>query len=366
MVTVAQEDIEIAKEMTDLANEEVMTEAVREIRPSAAMVRQAAKELTDYALKLKNKNDAVIQQLSSLDTDSEMSVLNFSKKYVKEESEYRELMARLFVFQDLANEFLGQKVIMTFVKVSPTTGQVELLHMENSPEDLSVEKASKSHGGDITGRITSMKRILAHSQNLINSDYDANNKRTLDFTFQEVWQRYRISKSRLKLKAGSAFILWKIKDWDGVWISGAGPLGEAYVAFFINKYIFTNNIEKSVQDFMMNKAYGAILADNASGFLKGDVAKGALNFGVKMKGAQPLSYIEIIKYAQEVQEAANVEKYLKNLQKTLEDKAAHNLVKPLSEFTRDEYEGILSTLTKRMNSMGKTFDYNQKVEIFKN
>ena len=178
MATVAQEDIEIAKEMTDLANEEVMTEAVREIRPSAAMVRQAAKELTDYALKLKNKNDAVIQQLSSLDTDSEMSVLNFSKKYVKEESEYRELMARLFVFQDLANEFLGQKVIMTFVKVSPTTGQVELLHMENSPEDLSVEKASKSHGGDITGRITSMKRILAHSQNLINSDYDANNKRT--------------------------------------------------------------------------------------------------------------------------------------------------------------------------------------------
>jgi hypothetical protein len=75
---------------------------------------------------------------------------------------------------------------------------------------------------------------------MINSSYNDNEKATLDRTFQEVWQRYRISKNKIQL-GGAAYIIWYLSTSpDGVWISGAGPLGEAYVAFFINNYVFSN------------------------------------------------------------------------------------------------------------------------------
>jgi hypothetical protein len=110
----------------------------------------------------------------------------------------------------------------------------------------------------------------------------------------------------LKLR-GAAYILWRYRgEWDGAWISGSGPLGEAYVAFFLNNYKFNSAIEASVRTFMTNKRYGAINADSASGFLKGDVVKGAAQFGVKTLGAQTMSYLEVIEYAKEILQTVDI------------------------------------------------------------
>jgi hypothetical protein len=251
---------------------------------------------------------------------------------------------------------------MTFVSIAPTTGKVTLYNMENSVKDLTIERAAESKGGGIIGRFNSMKKIKQYGQLMINSNYEKNGKETLDRTFQEVWQRYRISKAKLQLR-GAAYILWNLGHWDGVWISGAGPLGEAYMSFFINKFIFSNKIESSVMTFMVHHRYGAILADNASGFLKGDVVQEAAQFGVKIKQAQPLSYIEIIKYAEVILKTTDVENFLTQLQKDLENKASHNMVKRLTELNTTEYESLYADLEKRISKSGKIF--NKPIEIFR-
>lgn len=351
----------IAMEAIDIGMEEMQQEVANELRPDADAVRQAAAELVEYANTLMLEQSSVMAQMASLNTESESAVMNFSKQYVKSEVEYRKLMDKVFAFQNTVNAFLGQKIIMTFVAVTPVTGKVTLYNMENSTADLNVETRSN---GDVNGRLNNMRKIKAASSLMENSQYDEKDKQSLDMTFQEVWQRYRISKAKLAL-GGPAFILWKIGEWDGRWINSAGPLGEAYVAFFVNKYRFSNEIEPSVMDFMTNKNFGAELADNASGFLKGDVISGAMNFGVKMKGAQPMQYTEVIKYAQQIQTESDIEKYLIKLRAELEDKGAKNLVKPLEDCVDVNLDDIESALLDRMAVTGKTYGDAVQIESIK-
>ena len=136
---------------------------------------------------------------------------------------------------------------MVFVYISPKTGKVELYTLDNEIGDLTIDKASQSHGGTITDRYT-IGQVRKFGQQIINSKYDSF---ILEKTFEEVYRRFKISKAKLKL-GGTAVILWKNPEWDGVWISGAGPLGEAYLNFFINEYKFTNGREGNVEDYMMN------------------------------------------------------------------------------------------------------------------
>ena len=136
---------------------------------------------------------------------------------------------------------------MVFVYISPKTGKVELYTLDNEIGDLTIDKASQSHGGIITGLYTN-GQVRKFGQQIINSKYDSF---ILEKTFEEVYRRFKISKAKLKL-GGTAVILWKNPEWDGVWISGAGPLGEAYLNFFINEYKFTNGREGNVEDYMMN------------------------------------------------------------------------------------------------------------------
>lgn len=346
----------ISREMLDLGKNDIFKAIEPNLRPSADQVKIAAKDLTDYAITLQAKYGGnVSEQLASLNTANEQSVLNFSKKYVQQATEYSELMTKVFEFQNKANEFLGQRIIMTFVAITPTTGKVTLYNMDNSVNDLSISKASSTRGGYLTGRMSSLQKIKNASKEIIDSSQEmVAAKESLDMTFQEVWQRYRISKAKLKL-GGAAYIMWNIDGWDGRWISSAGPLGEAYVAFFINKYIFSKEIEYSVKDYMTNNSYGAKNADNASGFLKGDVSQGAAQFGVKIKGAQPLGYTDIIKFAQEIQQVTDVEQYLKALSQKLEDNSSQNMVKDLSSSLNKEYESLISDLEKRIDKIGTTF-----------
>lgn len=349
---------DVAREMLDIGKADSLQAIDEALRPTAQQVRDAAQELINYASSLQAMYGlTVADQLATLNTSSEAAVLNFSKKYIKEKAEYQQLMIHVFNFQNLANEFLGQKIVMTFVAISPSSGKVTLYNMDNSIEDLTLDKAAQSRGGYITGRISSLSKIKNASKDIVNTEYNESDKNRLDQTFQEVWQRYRISKNKLKL-GGAAYIIWYLGTWDGVWISGAGPLGEAYVAFFVNNYLFSNKIEPNVRDFMLNSQYGSIKADNASGFLKGDIVKGAAQFGVKIKGAQPMSYMDVIKYAQELLKASDVETYLKELQIKLESEGEQNMVKPLANFAQESYEVLLKDMQSRLDKIGSDFSGN--------
>lgn len=345
----------VSQEMLDVGKKESLSAIAEELRPSTEKVRAAAQELVNYALSLQTKYGVTVaDQLATLNTENMSTVLNFSRKYVQQKSEYRELMTKVFNFQNIVNEFLGQRIIMTFVAISPVSGKVTLYNMDNSVDDLVIGQAAASKGGNVVGRMSSMEKIKSASKLITKSDSTEINKQSLDNTFQEVWQRYRISKNKIKM-GGAAYIMWYLGTWDGVWISGAGPLGEAYVAFFLNDYLFSNNIEPSVKDFMLNEEYGSIKADNASGFLKGDVVKDAAQFGVKIKGAQPLGYRDIIAYANEMLAASDITTYLQNLSKKLEDKASHNMVKPLTEMIEQNYQSLIGPLEDRIQKIGSSY-----------
>ena len=162
----------IVRQSIDVSKPDVLNAIKEEIRPTSDQVRQKAQELINYATFLKAKNGITIaDQLATLNTQNEEAVLNFSKKYVKQEAEYTELMARVFQFQNIVNEFLGQKIIMTFVAISPVTGQVTLYNMENSINDLSLDRTASTRGGNIAGRFSSLRKIKNASKDVINTSY---------------------------------------------------------------------------------------------------------------------------------------------------------------------------------------------------
>ena len=333
---VAQEAVDNAVELAALEFEDF-------IRPSAEEVRAAARELIAYTEELRAKSATNASALEEIKSESPSAALKFSKKMVETKEEFKKLMGKVLDFQNISNEFLGQKVQMTFVSIAPKTGKVTLYAVDNSVEDIGLDRASKSHGGDITGRYKQglIKKV---AKQIVNSQYDSS---SLDSTFAETYERYKISKARLKLK-GAAYILWKENGWDGAWISGAGPLGEAFVNFFVNEYKFNGMMETNVKDFMMNNQYGAVLADNASGFLQGDVTKGALEFGVKINSATALGYMDIIGYAQDLLNTADVEQYLLALKETLREKGVSNMVRPLENVLNEEAESLLAPLEERI------------------
>lgn len=315
------------------------------IRPSAEQVRAAALDLINYAEELRAKSQTNINALAEVKAETPAAAVKFSKKMVQTKEEFKKLMGKVLDFQNISNEFLGQKVQMTFVSIAPKTGKVTLYAVDNSVEDIGLDRASKSHGGDITGRYK-QGIIKKMAQQMTNSNYDSS---SLDSTFAETYERYKISKARLRLK-GAAYILWKENGWDGAWISGAGPLGEAFVNFFVNEYKFNGMMETNVKDFMMNNQYGAVLADNASGFLQGDVTKGALEFGVKINAATALGYMDIIGYAQDLLNAADVEQYLLALKEQLREKGVNNMVRPLEGVLNEEVESLLAPLEERISN----------------
>ena len=338
----------MAQRMIDLAEENITSAIEPSLRPSVEQVKLKAQSLIQYATILQTKYlETTMEKIAAANASNEIAILNFSKKYLQAEEDYLELMEKVFDFQNTVNAFLGQQIIMTFVYVSPKSGQVTLYKMNNSVDELTLDRAASSRGGYITGRLSTLKKIKQSGAVLTDSSYAE--KEGLDNTFQEVWQRYRISKSHLKM-GGAAYILWKIDEWDGVWISGAGPLGEAYLAFFLNKYVFSNDLEPDVKTFMLNKSYGAINADNASGFLSGDVESDAAQFGVKMRGAQPLSYLEIIQYAQEILNTSDLTQYLQQLKQKLKQEGSQNMVHKLANLSKLEVDGLKNTISKRIDA----------------
>ena len=126
-----------------------------------------------------------------------------------------------------------------------------------------------------------------HYKLLKNSLSDEDNK-ALEETAQEVTRRSQTDRKHR--------IFWEYKDqWYGYRIFNRGPINEAFASFYIENVRLQGSLNDKIHTFMMSKSpQGVIYADNANGFLVGDLSKGGLQFAVKGRGGGMQGYKKII------------------------------------------------------------------------
>lgn len=285
---------DVSTQAADVAIEEALKEyeafsieAEQQVRQQAATLQKQAR-----ALLVKYNHD---KQLNSEIGDQDL--VSLPMKVIKNAQEYKSIMHEVFKLQKSIMIFLGQKIELIFVYTDPRNNyNVTLRQLSDSEKDLSVSKAASSRGGAYSGRYS---RKFINDTKFVIDEYDDS---VLQKTYSEVYQRYLKSKEYLKLK-GAAYIFWRMenKKADGVYITGAGVLAEAYVNFYVNMFKgFVGETEQDVCIYMRQPKYGAIVVDGTSGFLQGDVSKDGTEYAVKATGASAMGYSEIVDYAKEI------------------------------------------------------------------
>ena len=190
-----------------------------------------------------------------------------------------------FEVQNLINDYIGQKIVMTYVHVDENTGQREIRVFDNTIENVGVGTFERWSGGATYSKLS--YEMVQHYQKLRNSLPDELN-RGLQETAQQVDSRFKKYKRR---------ILWKDPNdkWIGYRLNNRGPINEAYVNFYVHEIQLNNSLNNNIHDFMLDPKYGAINADNANGFLIGDVSLQGLQFAVKGKGGGVQNFKDVIK-----------------------------------------------------------------------
>lgn len=142
-----------------------------------------------------------------------------------------------------------------YVYMDPETGKVLLGVTENSTEAL-----HKTNYGAIQYHLNNIKNIFKIE------DYDST---LLDAAEQSIYARWQIAKF-VTGKNRYLPILWKINGiWEGAKVNNLGTIAEAYVNFYLAKYVFSGELESDVRTYILE---GAAAVDNASGFLIGDAS----------------------------------------------------------------------------------------------
>lgn len=250
-----------------------------------------------------------------------------------------------FELQNLINLFIYQKVIMTYVHVDPITGQRELRIFDNDISQLEVKtinnygRSYAKLGYDIAERYQQLKNSLSDQENS-----------GLQATAAEVEARYIKYKGR---------ILWKINnEWVGYKLYNRGPINEAFTAFYLKEIQLNNSLGNNIHQFMTSvDPQGVIYADNANGFLIGDISLGGLQFAVKGAYGSPQNFTTIINWLKKIRDQNfSFESFQEFIQrfKEIEQEKATKLVKPLTKRSIDSmirYHGDkllepLSNLTK--------------------
>ena len=222
-----------SNELIQQSINEVSEQIQKDLQPSEEKVKTAARELIKYAQEIGNEYKNIVNQKNAFNSSTDIeTVFHFTKKMIKNKEQFTKLMRLVYNFQNEANALLNQRVQMTFLYFTKQN-KVEIYTFNNSVEALAVGRAAQSRGGSITGRYR--KTLVANQGKLI--EQKPAEATHLDSTFEEVYTRFKISKQKQKL-LGAAYILWKENgELDGAYVSGAGPLGEAYFNFFIKRFL---------------------------------------------------------------------------------------------------------------------------------
>lgn len=227
-----------------------------------------------------------------------------------------------FELQNLINLFIYQKVLMTYVHVDPITGQREIRLFNNDISQLEVTEVNnygKSYaklGYDISEHYQQLKNSLSDSENA-----------GLQVTAAEVEARYVKYKGR---------ILWQLNnEWIGYKLYNRGPINEAFTAFYIKEVQLKNGLNENINQFMTSvDPQGVIYADNANGFLIGDVSLGGLQFAVKGAFGSPQSFITIVNWLKKIKvqdfSFESLKEFIERF-KYAEQEKATKLVKPMAK-----------------------------------
>ena len=68
-----------------------------------------------------------------------------------------------------------------------------------------------------------------------------------------------------------------------------------------------------------------------------------------MRGAQPLSYLEIIQYAQEILNTTDLTQYLQQLKQKLKQKGSQNMVHKIANLNKLEVDSLKNAISERLN-----------------
>ena len=195
-------------------------------------------------------------------------------------------------FQQILNNFLGQKVTMVFV-FENAEGEPELY--EITSED--VLKYDYSSSNKLVARYRGDADALNHAMKRLQLTADWNfNLPNLKATYAETLYRYRCSR-----QVNKRIVLWQnpYNEWHAMKVSAEGDINEAYASIVIlnrKEPSFNSNMEINIEQFLNEVAQ----VDNISGLLQGDVTNGNIEYGIKSAGASTLSLKQIVKIAYQI------------------------------------------------------------------
>lgn len=204
----------------------------------------------------------------------------------------RKLYEQSMKFQQILNNFLGQKVTMVFV-FENIDGEPELY--EITSED--VLKYDYSSSNTLVARYRSDSDALNHAMKRLQLTSNWNfNLSNLKITYKEVIYRYRCSR-----QVNKRIVLWQnpYDEWHAMKVSAEGDINQAYASIVIlnrKEPNFNNDLEINIEQFLNEVAQ----VDNISGLLQGDITNGNIEYGIKSAGASTLSLKQIIKIAYQI------------------------------------------------------------------
>ena len=304
------------------------------------------KEIDEFSINLNHNMsrirfliDSVINgvQMYEMMTKGINKSSSFDEQIYKLELKRDLIYKDFFELQNLINAFIYQKVIMTFVSVDPQTGRRELRIFDNNVEQVQTQVVN-NHNRSYTKLSYD---VAEHYRILKNSLPDELNE-NLQNVAADVTERYVKYKGR---------IMWQVNNnWIGYKLSNRGPINEAFTDFYLKEVT-----DVDINSFMISfDPRGVIQADNANGYLIGDVSIGGLQFAVKGEYGGPQNFAVIVSWLKKIKEDNFSQRSLQefiNRFKEVEDEKATKLVKPMtkrsiSAMLRYHQDDLLKSLEK--------------------
>ena len=295
----------IGRVAEDAAWEEVERAIPMEIQQSIQVLHIAAanymRVLDDLSLQLQVFRDILKRQKELRNQMTNNYSEGLEEEYLRNKEEITTflhvsqtpqiLYSESFKFQNILNEVLGQKIVMTFVyagKEGP-----ELYEMTSDK----VLRFDYSKNNQLTARYSITQDQLKDFARSMELDNDLKfSLPGLKTTYKEVMHRYEIARDRK-----TYMVMWDKGDYWEKWkVSSAGDINEAYAKFILENQpdpSFTLGMEENIEDYVTK---GVALVDNISGLLQGDVSIGNIEYGIKSAGASSLGLAQMKRLAQKI------------------------------------------------------------------
>lgn len=242
------------------------------------------------------------------------------------------IYSSFFNFQNLFNEYFNQIIKMVFV-YKDNNNELTLGISENNLDNLIMNQYGK-----LSYDIKNLEKELI----LENEDYDSV---LLDETANSIYERWDIAKSTTG-KSTWLPILWKIgEEWRGANVNNKGTIAEAYANFYLNKIIFSGDLENRVEFYITDNKNGMFSVDNTLGFFIGDVNRGQVQYAIKSQGASPMGMARVYEYIKKIKNTLGQEASEENILEALKEKVSVEgrvkQVKMLSENIEKTYQDLI-------------------------